>query len=343
MLERLEDRAVPAAGFRQTNLVADRPHHAAVTDPNLVNPWGIVASPTSPFWVNDNGTGVSTLFDGSGTPQPPGMPLVVTIPPPTGGMGTAAPTGIAFNSNHSEFFLSGNSGPAAFLFATEDGTISGWNPSVDATHAILKVDNSSSGAVYKGLAIASSGGSDNLFATNFHSGMVDQFDSSFHPVRSFTDPSLVSKHYAPFGIATINGQLYVTFAKQKKDRHDDAAGAHRGFIDVFDTNGNLVKRLVSRGKLDSPWGLAVAPSGFGKFGGDLLVGNFGDGRIHAYDPSTGQFRGEFTKRPGHPVIIDGLWGLSFGNDHAAGPSSTLFFTAGVNDEKHGLFGTLTPR
>jgi uncharacterized protein (TIGR03118 family) len=343
MLERLEDRAVPAAGFRQVNLVADRPHHALFTDPNLVNPWGITASPSGPFWVADNGTGVSTLYDGAGMAQPPGMPLVVTIPLPAGGTGHAAPTGNVFNSTSSDFVVSanGNSGPAAFLFATEDGTISGWNHTVDPTHAILEA--TTPGAVYKGLALGSSSGSNFLYATNFHDGTVDQFDSTFHLVHSFTDPSLVSRHYAPFGIAEINGMLFVTFAKQKKNRHDDLAGPGNGFVDVFDNSGNLLKRLVSRGKLDSPWGLALAPSGFGKVGGDLLVGNFGDGRIHAYDPTTGQFRGELVRKPGHPLIIDGLWGLRFGNNGSAGSSGTLFFTAGVNEESHGLFGALTPR
>jgi uncharacterized protein (TIGR03118 family) len=342
-LEPLETRALMSVGFRQTNLVADRPHRAALTDPHLVNPWGITASPAGPFWISDNGTGVSTVYDGSGNAFPPATPIMVTIPLPPGKTGTAAPTGIAFNSS-SDFVVSAGilHGPALFLFATEDGTISGWNPTVDPTHAILEVDKSAT-AVYKGLAIGTSGGSPALFATNFHDGTVDEFDSSFHFVRSFTDPGLVSHRFAPFGIADINGQLYVTFAKQKRNKHDDLAGPHNGFVDVFDTNGNLVKRLVSRGKLDSPWGLAVAPTGFSKFGGDLLVGNFGDGTIHAYDPMTGQFRGTFFRRRGIPLVIDGLWGLKFGNGGLAGTSSTLFFTAGVNDEKHGLFGSLTPR
>jgi uncharacterized protein (TIGR03118 family) len=335
---------VPAVGFRQTNLAADRPHHAAHIDKHLVNPWGITAAePGGPFWVSDNGTGVSTLYDGSGVAQPAALPLVVTIPPP-GGSGPATPTGVVFSSSVSDFIVSSGalSGHAFFLFATEDGTISGWNPTVDPTHAILEVNNSAT-AVYKGLAISTGAGPHFLFATNFHDGTIDQFDSSFHLVRTFTDPGLVSHRFAPFGIADINGQLYVTFAKQKRNKHDDLAGPHNGFVDVFDTNGNLVKRLVSRGKLDSPWGLAMAPTGFSKFGDDLLVGNFGDGRIHAYDPVTGQFRGTFFRRRGHPLVIDGLWGLTFGNNARAGSSNTLFFTAGVNDEKHGLFGSLTPR
>jgi uncharacterized protein (TIGR03118 family) len=343
-LERLEDRAVPAVGFRQVNLVADRHHHALFTDPNLVNAWGITASPTGPFWVNDNGTGVATLYDGAGMAQPPGTPLVVTIPLPPGQSGNAAPTGIVFNGNSSDFIVSGSSmsGHAVFLFATEDGTISGWNPAADPTHAILEVNNSPA-AVYKGLALASTGSGDFLFAANFRAGTVDEFDSSFHLVRSFTDPSLTAHRFAPFGIAELNGQLFVTFAKQKKSKHDDLAGPGNGFVDVFDNSGNFVKRLVSRGKLDSPWGLALAPSGFSKFGGDLLVGNFGDGHIHAYDPVSGQFRGELVRRRGHPLLIDGLWGLRFGNNGQAGSSGTLFFTAGPAGESHGLFGALIPR
>jgi uncharacterized protein (TIGR03118 family) len=343
-LEPLEARALLSARFLQTNLVADRPNRAAFTDPHLVNPWGITASPTGPFWVSDNGTGVSTVYDGSGMPFPSVMPLVVTIPAPPGETGPSAPTGIVFNGNSSEFIVSSGavSGHALFLFSTEDGTIAGWNPAVDPTHAVIAVPKSPT-AIYKGLALSSGPGPHFLFATNFHDGTVDEFDSSFHLVRTFTDPRAQRHHFAPFGIASINGQVYVTFAKQDRHREDDVAGPGLGFVDVFDTSGNFVKRLVTRGKLNAPWGLAVAPSGFSKFGGDLLVGNFGDGTIHAYDPVTGQFRGTFFRRRGHPLSIDGLWGLTFGNNGVAGSSNTLFFTAGPKDEKHGLFGSLTPR
>jgi uncharacterized protein (TIGR03118 family) len=340
-LELLEDRAVPAAGFRQINLVADRPHHALFTDPHLVNAWGIVASQSSPFWVNDNGTGLSTLYAFGATQQPGPQQLVVTIPPPTGMTSTAAPTGIVFNSNVGDFILSG-SNHAVFLFATEDGTISGWSPLADSTHAILKV-NRSPRSVFKGLALGSNSNGDFLFATDFRGGAVDQFDSHFNLVNAFTDTAAARKGFAPFGIADLNGLLYVTFAKVNRARHDDVKGLGNGFVDIFDTSGHFLERLVSRGKLDSPWGLAIAPAGFGKFGGDLLVGNFGNGLINAYDPLTGHSRGQLANRFGQPLAIDGLWGLRFGNNGQAGSASTLFFTAGPRGEMHGLLGELVPR
>jgi uncharacterized protein (TIGR03118 family) len=341
-LEALETRAVPAAGFRQINLVADRLHqHALFIDHHLVNAWGIVASQSSPFWVNDNGTGLSTLYAFGTTPKFGPQSLVVTIPPPNAMTPTAAPTGIVFNSNTSDFILSG-SNQAIFLFATEDGTISGWNPNVDGTHAILKV-NRSPGSVYKGLALGSNASGDFLFATDFRGGAVDMFDNHFNLVSTFTDPAAAARGYAPFGIANFGGKLYVTFAKVNGARHDDVKGVGHGFVDIFDTSGHFLQRLISRGKLNSPWGLAMAPAGFGKFGGDLLVGNFGDGLINAYDPVTGHFRGQLTNRFGQPIVIDGLWGLDFGNNAMAGPASTLFFTAGPAGESHGLLGELIKR
>ncbi|HEX5156281.1 MAG TPA: TIGR03118 family protein [Ktedonobacterales bacterium] len=330
--------------YQQTNLVSDLPGVARVTDPNLVNSWGIVHGPTTPFWIADNGTGVSTLYDGAGNPFPVGSPLVVTIPPPKGSPAgtTAAPTGIVFNPT-SGFVVSqgNNSGAALFLFATEDGTISGWNRNVDPTHAILEVDKSP-GAVYKGLALASNGAGTFLYATNFRAGTIDVFNDHFgqaHLAGSFTDPK-IPRGYAPFGIAAINGNLVVTYAKQDAAKHDDVAGQGHGFVDVYDTSGHLLHRLVTRGQLNSPWGLALAPESFGRFGGDLLIGNFGNGRINAYDPQTGGFRGQLRDAKHKPISIDGLWGLDFGNDANAGPSTTLFFTAGLNDEADGLFGSL---
>jgi uncharacterized protein (TIGR03118 family) len=345
-LEALEDRCVPAARFLQTNLVADRPRVALFFDPRLVNAWGIVASSTSPFWVNDNGTGLATVYS-FGNP-PPGspfgpQPLFVLIPTPPGGMPPTNPTGIVFNSNMKDFIVSANgqSGNAFFLFATEDGTISGWNPQVDGTHAILEV-NTFGAAVYKGLALGSNSQGNFLFAADFRQGTVDAFNSSFGFVGSFTDPSLASRGFAPFNIKNLNGLLYVTFAKQNKAKHDDVAGKGNGFVDVFDTSGHLLGRLISGGQLNSPWGLTIAPAGFGLFGGALLVGNFGDGRIHAYNSFTGQFLGELANQRNRPLVIDGLWGLTFGNNAAAGSSQTLFFTAGPNEEKHGLLGELVP-
>ena len=338
--------------YQQTNLVSDLPNIAAHQDPNLLNPWGLSHGPTTPWWVSDNGAGVSTLYRGDGT----AVPLVVTIPPPKGSpAGTiAAPTGNVFNGT-SGFVVatSSGAGPSLFIFATEDGTISGWNPSADPTHAILAVDRSTVsqggfvGAVYKGLAIASNASGTFIYATNFRFGTVEMFDSSFHLVRSFTDSRLVhtcplpNQCYAPFGIQTINGNLYVTYALQNAAHHDDVSGPAHGFVDVFDTNGNLIRQLVLHGRLNSPWGLALAPADFGLFSNALLVGNFGNGRINAFDLNTGEFLGQLRDQANNPITIDDLWGLAFGNDASAGKHNELFFTAGSNDEADGLFGKIT--
>lgn len=332
------------AFYQQTNLVSDQPGVARVTDPNLVNSWGIARGPTTPFWVADNGTGVSTLYTGNGTPFPVGSPLVVTIPPPHGSPAgtTAAPTGIVFNPTSGFVVAKGNvSGAALFIFATEDGTISGWNRTVDPTHAILKVDKSP-GAVYKGLTMGHNSSGTFLYASNFRAGRVDVFNSHFHQVHlsgSFKDANL-PHGYAPFGIANINGRIIVTYALQDAAKHDDVAGPGHGFVDVYDTSGHLLRRLASRGTLNSPWGMTLAPSHFGQFSHDLLIGNFGNGRINAFDFNTGGFRGQLHNAKNHPITIDGLWGLVFGNGGNAGPSTTLFFTAGPNGEKNGLFGSL---
>src|SRR6266704_588047 len=272
--------------YQQTNLVSDLPNIATFQDPNLLNPWGLSHGPT-PWWVSDNGAGVATLYNGGGQafPLPPSSPLVVTIPPPAGSPAgtTAAPTGNVFNGT-SGFVVSENglSGPSLFIFATEDGTISGWNRNFDVTHAILKVDRSTvgAGAVYKGLAIASLASGTFIYATNFRFGTVEMFDSTFHLVRSFTDSKLANtcprpnQCYAPFGIQNLGGNLYVTYALQDAAHHDDVSGPAHGFVDVFDTNGNLIRQLVLHGRLNSPWGLALAPADFGLFSNALLVGNF---------------------------------------------------------------------
>jgi len=342
-------RAQASQGFyQQTNLVSDLAGVAKVTDPHLVNAWGIVHSQTSPFWISDNGTGVSTLYTGAGMPFPPAAPLVVTIPPPgASAAGTvAAPTGVVFNGTSgfvvSETTATGTkSGVAPFIFSTEDGTIAGWSPAVDVHNAIREVDKSP-GAVYKGLAIGSNASGTFLYASNFRAGTVDVFDTHFHQVSlagSFTDPNLLPG-YAPFGIANLGGDLYVTYALQNAAKHDDVAGPAHGFVDIYDTNGNLIRRLVTRGRLNSPWGLAMAPAAFGRFSNDLLVGNFGDGHINAVDPASGDFLGQLRDADNNPITIDGLWGLDFGNDANAGPKTTLFFTAGINGEADGLFGSL---
>jgi uncharacterized protein (TIGR03118 family) len=277
---------------------------------------------------------------------------VITIPPPSSTPGaTAAPTGNVFNSTSDFVVTEGSkSGPSLFLFATEDGTISGWNPSVDATHAILAVDNANvtSGPVYKGLALGHNGSGNFLFAANFRFGTVDVFNATFAKVSSFTDKALASdcplpnQCFAPFGIQNLGGNLFVTFALQNAAHHDDVAGQGNGFVDVFDTSGNLLRRFASHGSLNSPWGLALAPAKFGTFSHDILVGNFGDGRINAFDPASGTFMGQLQDQNGHPITINGLWGIAFGNGGLAGDSITLFFASGLNDEADGLFGSIEP-
>jgi uncharacterized protein (TIGR03118 family) len=331
----LADHATP---YRQTNLVSDIPGLAQVTDSNLLNPWGMAAGPNTPVWVSDNGADVATLYQGGLKKVPvSAVPLVVNIP---GG----APTGQVFNPTDGFVVHSGmSSGPAAFIFASESGNITGWNrnvppppPSTQAQPAASTPD-----AVYKGLAMASSGGKSYLYATDFHHNRIDVFDSSFMPATlsgSFTDPTLPA-HFAPFGIQAFGNLLLVTYAMQDADAHDDVAGPGNGFVDVFRSNGEFVRRLISRGALNSPWGLAIAPSGFGAFSHALLVGNFGDGTIHGYNPFTGRFLGTLQGEHGMPIQNDGLWGLRFGNGVAGSPR-TLLFTAGLNDEADGLFGEI---
>jgi uncharacterized protein (TIGR03118 family) len=332
----------PAAAqfYAQHNLASDGAVPADLVDPNMVNAWGLVSGPTTPWWISDNGTGRSTLYNvGSGA-----IPLIVTVPGAEGQQGT--PTGVVFNGG-AGFVVSNGAGtsPARFIFAGEDGTISAFR----GVPVVIVVDNSASGAVYKGIAIDSATAGNFLYATNFHAGTVDVFDSHFNPIHTpgaFTDPDL-PEGYAPFGIQNLGGTIFVTYALQDAARHDDVPGEGHGFVNAFDTAGNLLRRVASKGQLDSPWGLALAPADFGKFSNDLLVGNFGNGRIHAFDPSGLTGQGEFQHRgplhsaDGPPIAIDGLWALSFGKGAPAnGPTNTLFFTAGPFDEQHGLFGSL---
>lgn len=317
--------------FAVRNLVSDVPGRAEHTDRNLVNGWGLAFGPTTPAWVADNGTDVSTVYDGNGNV----LPLVVAIP---GG----APTGIVFNDTEAFRVRMGRArAPSRFVFASEAGVIAGWSPDVDRTHAIAQF-HARDGAIYKGLALASSSHQPHLYATDFHNAKIDVLDGRFRRVRlsgSFTDPHLPSG-FAPFGIQTIGGRLYVTYAKQDRDREDDLHGPGLGFVDVFDAEGHLLQRLASRGALNAPWGLARAPEHFGRFGGDILVGNFGDGTINAYDPRTGAFAGSLRGPDGRRIVIDGLWGLSFGNGVPTQSRDTLFFAAGPDDESHGLFGRI---
>jgi uncharacterized protein (TIGR03118 family) len=326
--------------YAQHNLVSDGAVPADLVDPLLVNAWGLVASTTSPWWVANNGSGTSTLYNGNTGAK---VALTVTVPAAAAG-DEGVPTGIVFNST-SGFVIPGH-GTARFIFAAEDGTISAWS---GGTQAFVVVNNSSSGAVYKGLAFAQTSGGAFIYATDFHHGRVDVFDSSFAPVPmpGFIDPALPAG-YAPFGIRALNAAIYVTYALQDETAHDDVPGEGHGFVNAFDPAGHFLQRIASQGALNSPWGLAMAPDGFGKFSGDLLIGNFGNGRIHAFDPAdltpSGEFEdhGPLHSTDGRPIEIPGLWALAFGNGANAGPKTTLFFTAGPFDEQHGLFGTLLP-
>jgi uncharacterized protein (TIGR03118 family) len=327
--------------FGQTNLVSDLPGIAAMTDPDLVNPWGIAFGPTSPFWVSNNGTGTSTLYNTLAQKQS----LVVTIAGAAGG-GMGAPTGVVFNGTGA--FSLGLGGPSPlFLFATENGTIAAWHPTL-GTATSRVVDNSAADAIYKGIAVAGSGSTARLYAANFHGGTIDAFDANYAPILPgrFVDP-LTPAGYAPFNVQSFGDELYVTYALQDAAGEDDVPGAGHGFIDVFDLDGTLVRRLSSAGPLDSPWGMTIAPAGFGPFGGSLLVGNFGDGAINAFDPSTGIFLGALHGASGSPLHIRGLWGLTFGNGGNGGSPDLLYFAAGIPGpggelEDHGLFGSLAP-
>jgi uncharacterized protein (TIGR03118 family) len=333
--------------YLQNNLVSDLNGQGARRDPNLVNPWGISFSPASPFWISDNRTGLITVYDAKGEPAPAGSPIVVTVPPAAGGTPPSAPTGQTFNSTAG--FTLASAKPALFLFATEDGTISGWNPMVDSTHAVIRVDNSATEAIYKGLAMGSNTNGNFLFAANFHAGTIDVFDKNFAPVivpGAFVDPNIPAG-FAPFNIRNIGGQLFVTYAKQDTDKKDDVAGPGNGFIDVFDTNGNLLRRFATQGALNSPWGMAVAPANFGEFSNALLAGNFGDGRINAFNLTTGAFLGQMLEPSSSPLTIPGLWALTFGNGGNGGDQDLLYFTAGIPGrgevEDHGLFGQIRPQ
>jgi uncharacterized protein (TIGR03118 family) len=367
-----------AAGFTETDLVANTipltdangiVHTALHKDPNLLNPWGVGASSTSPFWVADNGAGVSTLYNTAGTP----LALVVSIPAPddTSGLGNGGtPTGLVFNITTTTatpvFKITGvdpsgnpKTAPAIFLFATEDGTILGWNPGVApsstgftgpngaSAHAIIAVNHAASGAVYKGLAIDTVGGTPYLYATNFHAGTVEVFNGSFGaattlPPGAFTDSGL-PKGYAPFNIVPVGSRMFVTYAVQDADAHDDVAGQGHGIVDTFTLDGQMIARFAQHGQLDSPWGVAVAPASFGVFAGDILIGNFGNGHINVFDPSSGEFLDKLRNSHGQTIVIDGLWTLRVGSGTANGGDSTkVYFTAGPNDESDGLFGNLAP-
>jgi len=325
---------ITAAGAASDNsyvvhpLVSDNGVPGTVTDTNLVNAWGLTASSMSPWWVADNGTGVSTLYTGTGAV----LSLVVDV--------GDAPTGTVFN-NTTGFPLPAGTGNARFLFDSEGGVISGWNGGLASQTKITSTE----GAVYKGLAIAQTTAGPRLYAADFHNRRVDVFDGAWQPVQqsffSFRDPT-IPRSFAPFGIQAIGSRIYVAYAKTKPGSNDEQAGPGLGFVDAFDAATGLLAAKVIDGQLNAPWGLAIAPDNFGRFSGDLLVGNFGDGRINAFKPILGGLlylpHGQLRTPTGDPVEIDGLWALEFGNGAAAGPTNSLYFTAGPGEESHGLFG-----
>jgi uncharacterized protein (TIGR03118 family) len=345
-----------SSAYSLTALVSNTAGGTAVsTDTHLVNPWG-VSIPSGNFaaWVANNGTQSSTLYDGNGKAQPASAPLVVTFAASAGGT-AFDPTGIVFNGSSTNFTVTsgGKSGAAAFIFSGEGGMIAGWSPAVSTTQGITTYADTA-GAVYKGLALAENAGQAFLYATDFHNAKVDVFNASFvkqatsSSAFTFQDPGIPAG-YAPFGIQAIaNGtggatQIYVTYAEQQSpDNHDNVNGAGLGYVDVYDTNGQLIKELVVKGALNAPWGIALAPGDFGSLSNDLLIGNFGDGKINAFNPSSGALAGTVSNAGGTAIATPGLWGIAFGNDADNQPHNTLFFAAGPNNESDGLYGRIDP-
>src|SRR6201987_5765608 len=348
-----------AQAYQQSNLVSDIQGLAPITDGHLLNPWGLISSSTSPWWVSDNNGGVSTLYNGNTGAI---VPLVVNIPPlDANGNGTGTPTGVVFSgASGFTFKANGNTAGSGFTFVTEGGTIVAWGPAInpnDLPHdAFVVVDYSAkptaaTGAVYKGATIAqmTAGGPSFLYVTNIRSGRVEVYDTNFKPVNLSGDddgsPAFVDRNiphgFAPFNVQEVNGNLYVTYAKQNATKHDDFDFPGFGFVDKFSPKGKLLQRLENGPWLNAPWGVALAPPNFGFFSNHLLIGNAGSGQIAVYDVDSGRFDGLLRDANGHALQNDRLWALRFGNDHAAGPSNWLFFTAGISDEAHGLFGFFT--
>ena len=321
--------------YRQINLVSDIPGAALITDSNLVNAWGISFGATSPFWVSDNGSGLSTLYavtyDTNGNVSVAKQSLEVGIP------GEGVPTGQLFNGTgafHGDIFI----------FAGEDGTISGWRGALGTTAEILITR---SNAVYKGITLINSANGPMLLAANFADATLDAYDTNLTLVAQFADPNAPAG-YAPFNVQTISGNIFVTFAKQDAEKHDDVAGPGNGLIDIFLPQQSKFVRFATGTdaggqlkEINSPWGMALAPASFGKHGGQLLVGNFGSGTIMSFD-GNGKFQKLLKGEQGHPVVIDGLWALTFGNGGKGGRPQTLYFSAGPDGESHGLFGSLDP-
>lgn len=322
-----------ATNFTIVNEVSDQAAVGArTTDPLLVNAWGLAPAPGGPLWVANNGTGTSTLYAPSTFAK---NPLEVIVPGPNGTQGT--PTGTVFTSATGTGFqisANGTSGHSLFLFDNEDGTISGWAPSVDLTHSIIAVNHAANGDVFKGLAVVNLDAGQRLFAADFANNRVEVFNDKFQQTQSFTDPSL-PRGYAPFNVQTLNGKVYVAFA-QHGEGLEEAHGAGLGFVDVFDSTGHKLQTLISNGPLNAPWGLTIAPASFGQFAGALLVGNFGDGKINAFNPKTGAFLGTLDSSSGDPLAIRGLWALT------TGPDGTVIFSSGPGHETHGLVGVVKP-
>jgi len=318
-------------------LVSDGVVAAAHTDSDLLNPWGLAAAPGGPFWVADNNSNGSTIYDGTGAPQSPPVSI------PAGANGPANPTGVVYNGTADFVITTGaGSAPAQFIYSGEGGTIAGWASSVSGTTATIAYDDGAGGAVYKGLAMANNGTANLLYATDLHNAKIDVFDTHFKKATApggFADP-MIPAGFAPFGIQALGNQLYVTYAKQDATAHDEQLGAGLGYVDVFDANGNLLKRFASAGVLNAPWGIALAPAGFGSFGADLLIGNFGDGTINSFDPVSGNPAGSISLASGKQLVIPGLWSLAFGNGAANQPTGTLFYTAGPNNQTDGVFGRI---
>jgi uncharacterized protein (TIGR03118 family) len=330
--------------YRNTPLVSNGGLHARVFDRHLVNAWGIAFNPTGFAWVNSADGNVAVLYDGNGQPSPQPQRLIVAVPGPDASKGN--PTGIVF-SGGTDFVVSkgGVSGPARFIFATEQGNLAGWAPNVDINHAVFvpKGAQDTDESSYKGLALSGNGTTHLLYAANFLQRRIDVFDGTFKkvelPANRFVDPHVPS-NFAPFGVQAINGDIYVTYAKQAEGGDEEAHGPGLGYVDVFDPDGRLIRRVATRGALNAPWGLALAPDSFGKFAGALLVGNFGDGTINAF-ARNGTLLGSLRGPDGNKLRIDGLWGLQFGNGILAQKTNALFYAAGPNDETSGLFGVIT--
>ena len=319
--------------YTQSNLVSDGSVKAQVADTQLINPWGVAIGQQTPFWINTAGSGLSEVYDSGGNKQ-----FVVKIPAAVASAQNGSPTGIAFNPSTTDFALP-QGAAALFIFDTLDGTISAWNASV--SNAVVVADNSASGAVYTGLAIENNGTGNFVLAANFAANKVDVFDAKFAKTAmsgNFTDPS-VPAGYAPFNVHVINNQVFVMYAQQNPAGGPPTTGSGAGYMSVFDNNGKFIARAVSGGNLNAPWGLALAPSAFGAFGGDLLVGNFGDGTISAFDATSFAFKGQLQDATGKPIQNDRLWEILFGSNGTGDPN-TLYFSAGVNNEKGGLFGAI---